>query len=90
MPESKWADGFQRSADAGWWSKGPWFSWTYLDDSAQGALLDFVAGAQHRRGVPFNESDPTPGVEGRPVVWVVEDASGSEGGGGGAVYITAE
>ena len=22
MPESKWADGFQRSADAGWWSKG--------------------------------------------------------------------
>ena len=67
----------------------PWFSWTYLDDSAQGALLDFVAGAQHRRGVPFNESDPTPGVEGRPVVWVVEDASGSEGGGGGAVYITA-
>ena len=20
MPESKWADGFQRSADAGWWS----------------------------------------------------------------------
>jgi hypothetical protein len=67
----------------------PWFSWTYFDLKAQDAMLDFIQGARSRRGLPFNPSDPTPGSGGRPAVWVVEDASGSDGGGGGAIYVPA-
>lgn len=65
----------------------PWFSWTYHDPKAQAALLDFAAGAALRRGVPFNQTDSTPGAEGRSTIWIIQDASGSEGGGGGALYM---
>ena len=64
----------------------PWFSWAWLADAAQEALHDFALAALQRRGVPFNQATPSLGPRGA-TCWVLQDASGSEGGGGGAIYL---
>jgi hypothetical protein len=64
-----------------------WFSWAYFPEAAQSALLDLAQGALPRSGVPFNPAVPSLGSDGRPTCWVLEDASGQDGGGGGAVYL---
>jgi len=68
-------------------AKCPWFSWTYFSAAAQAALLDLAVGALARSGVPFNPSVPALGAEGRLPCWVLQDASGQAGGGGGAIYL---
>ena len=67
----------------------PWFSWAWLADAAQEALHDFSLAALQRRGVPFNPATPSLGSRGS-TCWVLQDASGSEGGGGGAVYLNPD
>ena len=68
-------------------SKCPWFSWAYFSDDAQRAFLDLSSAALDRTGVPFNPAVPSLGAAGRPACWVLQDASGQDGGGGGALYL---
>ena len=67
----------------------PWFSWAWLADAAQEALHDFALAALQRRGVPFNPTTPSLGSR-NATCWVLQDASGSEGGGGGAIYLNPD
>ena len=64
----------------------PWFTWMFYGDAAQQAMRKFVNEARKLRGTPFNALRPTPGADSRPVTWIMEDASGKETGGGGALY----
>ena len=58
----------------------PWFSWAWLAEAAQQeALHDFSLAAPQRRGVPFNPATPSLGSR-ASTCWVLQDASGSEGG----------
>ena len=60
----------------------------YLDHPAQDALLAMVAGAELRAGLPFNPArHRIVATSSRPAVYILEDASGSLGGGGGALFI---
>ena len=64
------------------------FNYAYFDKPAQVALSEMAAGAIQRIGVPFNPARPTLGSNpDREVVYILQDASGSEGGGGGALYL---
>ena len=64
------------------------FNYAYFDKPAQVALSEMAAGATQRIGVPFNPARPTLGSNpDREVVYILQDASGSEGGGGGALYL---
>jgi len=67
----------------------PWFSWAWLPAPAQEALHDLSLAAMQRRGVPFNPARSTLGTR-HATCWVLQDASGSEGGGGGAVYLNPD
>ncbi len=58
----------------------------FFDTAAQTALLDMALGALPRAGTPFNPAVPSLGTT-RRAVWLLQDASGSEGGGGGAVFL---
>ena len=65
----------------------PRFRRCYLDPAAQTALMDMALAASRRRGSPFNPATISMGDGDRRILWILQDASGSEGGGGGAVYL---
>ena len=64
----------------------PWFTWMIYGTAAQQAMREFVARAREQRGTPFNTLRAVPGANERRVAWIMEDASGKDTGGGGAMY----
>lgn len=66
----------------------PTFVWAYFDVIAQEALRDMALGALLRKGIPFNPARGRLGADAeRPLLYILQDASGSVGGGGGALYL---
>lgn len=80
----------------------PWFSWCFFDKKCQDHMQAFIDAIVAGAGVALVPMETTPGVHGRAVVWIMEDASGKKcadwstaaqprlgpahAGGGGAFY----
>ena len=60
---------------------------TFFPEEAQADFRQMAFAIQPRSGVPFNQVVSNIGSGPRQACWILEDASGQAGGGGGAVFL---